>query len=77
MVRQLLKKQSDRVFHVCYSDKYFVNSSSLLTNILFENRKRKGFEILEHDMYTDYTCSKISNTILCSTLTKVCCPICL
>ena len=39
-----------RVFLVCYSDKHFGNPA-LKTNILFENRKRKVFEILEHLPY--------------------------
>ena len=34
---------SEEVFPVCYSDKHLVNSS-----ILFENRKDKVFENLEH-----------------------------
>ena len=37
-----------RAFPVGYSDKHFVNSSPDITTILFENRKRKVFEILEH-----------------------------
>ena len=45
-MRLLLKKQSDQVFHVCYSDKHFVISSPE-TNLLFQNRKRKVFEIKE------------------------------
>ena len=36
-----------RAFPVCYSDKRFVNSRPK-TNILFENRNIKGFEIVEH-----------------------------
>ena len=35
-----------RIFPVCYSVKHFLNS-----NILFENRKRKVFDILEHLQY--------------------------
>ena len=42
-----------RVFPICYSDKKFVNSSSeTVTNILFENRKKKMFKILKHLPYT-------------------------
>ena len=32
-----------RVFHVCYTDKHFVNSK-----LEFENTERKVFEILDH-----------------------------
>ena len=39
-----------RIIPVCYSDKYFVNSSPNNPH-LFENRKRKVFEILEHFQY--------------------------
>ena len=37
---------------VCYSDKYFVNSSPDYKH-LFENRKRKEFKILEHLLSID------------------------
>ena len=37
------------VLPVCYSDKHFVSEFQLLKpNIVFENRKRKVFEPLEH-----------------------------
>ena len=41
------------IFPVCYSDKHFVNSM-LITNIRFENRKRKVFKILEHLLSWDH-----------------------
>ena len=41
-----------RGFPVCYLNKHFVNSSPD-NNILFENTKRKVFEILEHLPYCE------------------------
>ena len=39
-IRLLLKKQSDQVFHVCYSGKYFVNSSPDNTHLIPRQRKK-------------------------------------
>ena len=46
LIRLLLQKQPDQICTVCYSDKHFTKA-----NILFENRKRKVFEILDHLPY--------------------------
>ena len=36
------------LFHVCFSDRHFVSSSPDITIIIFENKKRKLYKILEH-----------------------------
>ena len=55
-----------RIFPVCHSDKHFVTPSPE-TNILFENRKRKKFKILEHLPYTSLQIHQIT----CRALTKI------
>ena len=52
-VDEISKSSLVRVLLVCFSDKLFCVNSSLLTNILFENRKRKVFKTLEHLLYSD------------------------
>ena len=55
-----------RDFPVCYSDRHFMNSSP--DKILFENRIRKEFEILEHlpytKLYAQVTHSRITSPVL-------------
>ena len=59
----------DQGLPVCYSCKHFVNSSP--ENYLFENKKRKMFEILEHLPCSSFACvfipkvhSKLLETVL-------------
>ena len=52
-IRLLLTKQSDQGLPVCYSGKHLVISSSQ-TMILFEKRKSKVYEILEHLPYQHF-----------------------